>query len=129
MKKSIIAVLAALISVYAWRAYQQKKDLEIIQERLLRKEEEGKRKRSADQIKENNLKITLLKQQLSEAYERNNINAADRIKLDAELLVKENQSIEVRQQRKELVYKEFLKSELYSRLISCDNGDVLCDLL
>ena len=117
----IIAVLTALISVYAWRAYQQKKDLEIIQERLLRKEEEGKRKRSADQIKENNLKITLLKQQLSEAYERNNINAADRIKLDAELLVKENQSIEVRQQRKELVYKEFLKSELYSRLISCDN--------
>lgn len=117
----ITVVLGLIIIFYVWKSYQQKKNLEIIQERLLRKDEENRRKRSSDQIKENNRRIALLEQQLSEAYQRNNVNAANIIKLDAALLTTENQSIEVRQQRRELAYKEFLKSDLYARITNGNN--------
>ena len=112
----VVVILVVFILFYAWRFYQQKKNAEILHERRLRREKERQHRQSINQIEENKQKIASLEQQLSEAVRRNDTAAADRIKLDTELLASENQNLEIRQQRRNLAQKEFHESELYARI-------------
>ena len=112
----LFLILGFAIGYYAWKYYRQKKDAELTHERFLRQEEEQKRRQSVQQIEENKQKIAQLEQQLAEARQRNDIEAADRIRLDAELLTAENQSIEATQRRREYALKEFQKTDIYMKL-------------
>lgn len=112
----IVVILVIFILFYAWRFYQQKKNAEILHERRLRREKERQHRQSINQIEVNKQKIASLEQQLAEALLRKDTAAADRIKLDTELLASENQNLEIRQQRRNLAQKEFHESELYARI-------------
>ena len=112
----IVVILVIFILFYVWRFYQQKKNAEILHERRLRREKERQHRQSINQIEENKQKIASLEQQLAEALLRNDTAAADRIKLDTELLASENQNLEIRQQRRNLAQKEFHESELYAHI-------------
>jgi len=112
----LFVALGIAIGYYAWKYYRQKKDAELAHERLLRQEEEKMRRQSVSQIEENKRKIAELEQQLVEARQRNDVEAADRIMLDAELLTAENRNIEATQRRREFALKEFQKTDLYFRL-------------
>lgn len=112
----LFVALGIAIGYYAWKYYRQKKDAELAHERLLRQEEEMMRRQSVSQIEENKRKIAELEQQLVEARQRNDVEAADRIMLDAELLTAENRNIEASQRRREFALKEFQKTDLYTRL-------------
>ena len=112
----LFVLLGVAIGYLVWKYYRQKKNAELAHERLLRKEEERIRHQSVRQIEENKQKIAQLEQQLAEARQRNDIEAADRIRLDAELLTAENQSIEATQRRREYALKEFQKTDIYMKL-------------
>ena len=112
----IVVTLVIFILFYVWRFYQQKKNAEILHERRLRREKERQHRQSINQIEENKQKIASLEQQLAEALLRKDTAAADRIKLDTELLASENQNLEIRQQRRNLAQKDFRESELYARI-------------
>lgn len=112
----LFVALGIAIGYYAWKYYRQKKDAQLTFERLLRQEEERKRRQSVQQIEENNQKIKQLEQQLAEARQRNDTEAADRIKLDEELLAAQNKNIETTQRHREFALKEFQKTNLYTRL-------------
>ena len=119
----VFVLLGILMGYYAWKFYRQKKNTEIIRERLLRKVEENRYRQSVSQIEDNLQKISQLEQQLANAYQRNDIETAERIKLDSELLATENQNLEVRQQRREFALKEFQKSELYAQIKLSNDED------
>ena len=112
----LFVALGIAIGYYAWKYYRQKKNAELAHERLLRQEEEKIRRQSIRQIEENKQKIAELEQLLEEARQRNDVEAADRIMLDAELLTAENQNIEASRRRKEFALKEFQKTDLFTRL-------------
>lgn len=112
----LFVTLGIAIGYYAWKYYRQKKNAELAHERLLRKEEERIRHQSVRQIEENKQKIAQLEQQLAEARQRNDVETADRIMLDAELLTAENRNIEANHRRREFALKEFQKTDLYTRL-------------
>ncbi len=112
----LFVTLGIAIGYYAWKYYRQKKDAQLTFERLLRQEEERKRRQSVQQIEENNQKIKQMEQQLAEARQRNDTEAADRIKLDEELLAAQNKNIETTQRHREFALKEFQKTNLYTRL-------------
>ncbi len=112
----LVVAIVALTAYSAWKRYREQKERELTQERLLRQEEERIRHQSVRQIEENKQKIAQLEQQLAEARQRNDIEAADRIRLDAEMLTAENQSIEATQRRREYALKEFQKTDIYMKL-------------
>lgn len=112
----LFVLLGVAIGYLVWKYYRQKKNAELAHERLLRKEEERIRHQSVRQIEENKQKIAQLEQQLAEARQRNDVETADRIMLDAELLTAENRNIEANHRRREFALKEFQKTDLYTRL-------------
>ncbi len=109
-------IFGSTIVYFAWNYYRQKKSHELVQKELLRKEMEAQYKLSKQQITENQIKIAELEAQLDEAYQRNDKDMADKIKLDTELLAKENQSIEATQRRHEYLIGELRKSPLYIQI-------------
>lgn len=90
------------------------KQAELSHEKLLRQEEENKRKQSEKQLTENLQQQAQLKQQLEKA--EHDEETFKRLQTEADLLAAENQVIEARQKRHRLLLDEFLNSDLYRRI-------------
>lgn len=121
MELTLLAVFVLLAFVvilvfYVWKYYRQKKNAELIHEKLLRKEKEDKYKQSICQLNENRQRMAELEKQLAEAQNHHDEDTADRIKLDAQLLAAENQSIYAFQQRREFMLNKLQESALYLRI-------------
>lgn len=112
----LIVLFGFILGYYVWNYYRQKKDNEIIHERLLRKEKEAQFRHSEDQIKKNNETIATLKKQLAEARQTNDTHFIEKLQLDTELLTIENQNIKKAQQRQNYLLAEFKMSPLYQQI-------------
>ena len=110
-------LLGVTIGYLAWKYYRQKKNAELFQEKLLRKDKEEKYKQSICQIEENKRKISELEQQLADVLQRNDAKAANRIELDTELLKAETKNLEIRQRRREYLLNQLRESSLYIRIM------------
>lgn len=108
--------IAVLIAALAWRSYKDRKARELAQERRLRLEEERKSKQSAEQIHTNELRIALLEQQLQTAQDMNDAVKAEKLRLEAQLLTTENESIKAMQEHSKAMQAELKASILYERI-------------
>lgn len=114
---SLSFVLFLIIMAYLYlRSKWKDKEAELEREKLLRHEEETKRKLSEKQLKENVRQQQLLLQQQAEAEAKNDSEALRRLQSEADLLTAENRVIEARQKQHRLLLDEFQKSDLYRRI-------------
>lgn len=90
------------------------KQAELSHEKLLRQEEENKRKQSEKQLTENLQQQAQLKLQLEKA--KHDEETYKRLQTEADLLAAENQVIEARQKRHRLLLDEFQESDIYRRI-------------
>ncbi|MBR1469058.1 MAG: hypothetical protein IJ605_02945, partial [Prevotella sp.] len=121
----VLAAMAGFAVNYIYKYRKKKHDAEMAQEKLLRREEEQKYRQSVRQIEDNKRKIAELEKQLLEATQQNDAEAVERLKLDSELLVTENRSIEANQRHRAFLLKQFKDSDLYQRMmLQTSNSDI-----
>ena len=108
----LLAVLAALVAIFAWLHYRKQKERELAQERLLRQEEERKSRQSAEQIAKNQQQMILLRQQLQEAQSSNDVIRSERLQSETRLLDTENRRIQASLQHRRLMQDELEQSPL-----------------
>lgn len=108
----LLAVLAALVAIFAWLHYRKQKERELAQERLLRQEEERKSRQSAEQIAKNQQQMILLRQQLQEAQSSNDVVRSERLQSETRLLDTENRRIQASLQHRRLMQDELEQSPL-----------------
>lgn len=114
---TIVAVtIVALMFWMAWRSYRTKKESELLQRKLLLKEEERKNKQSLRQIEANERHIADLEQSLQQAKAQNDEAAIERLQLEPRLLTVENENIKAKQSRDKLLVNELTQSPLYERI-------------
>ena len=118
----ITALLLFLSVIMSLKRYREKKNNEILRERLQRQEEENRLKNSIGQIAENKRRINSLEIALTEAQQRNDELEARRLKSAAELLLLKNQQIENSRRQEELKLEAFTKTELYRKLKPINGG-------
>lgn len=112
---SLSFILLLIVTAYLYLNNKWKdKQAELSREKLLRQEEENKRKQSEKQLTENLQQQAQLKQQLEKA--EHDEETFKRLQTEADLLAAENQVIEARQKRHRLLLDEFLNSDLYRRI-------------
>ena len=114
---TMVLILGVTIGCLVWKYYRQKKNTELFQEKLLRKEKEEIYKQSVSQIEENKKKIAELEQRLVDVRLRNDAKTANRIELDTELLTSETKNLEIRQRRREYLLNQLRESSLYIRIM------------
>ena len=112
---SLSFILLLMVTAYLYLNDKWKgKQAELSREKLLRQEEENKRKQSEKQLSDNIEQQKLLKQQLEKAEHDEEIRK--RLQTEADLLAAENQVIEARQKRHRLLLDEFQASDIYRRI-------------
>lgn len=112
---SLSFILLLIVTAYLYLNNKWKdKQAELSRERLLRQEEENKRKQSEKQLTENLQQQAQLKQQLEKA--EHDEETFKRLQTEADLLAAENQVIEARQKRHRLLLDELQNSDLYRRI-------------
>ena len=112
---SLSFILLLIVTAYLYLSNKWKdKQAELSHEKLLRQEEENKRKQSEKQLTENIQQQAQLKQQLEKAEQDE--ETFKRLQTEADLLAAENQVIEARQKRHRLLLDEFQNSDLYRRI-------------
>ena len=115
MGVSLSFVLLLLVMAYLYLNNKWKdKQAELNREKLLRQEEEHKRKQSEKQLADNIEQQEQLRQQLGKTEQNEDIRR--RLQSEADLLAAENQLIEARQKRNRLLIDEFQNSDLYRRI-------------
>lgn len=106
----LVLIMAYLFINNKWKD----KQAELNREKMLRQEEENKRKQSEKQLEENIKQQRLLKQQQEKVkYDE---KTCKRLQTEADLLAAENRLIEARQKRHRLLLDEFQNSDLYRRI-------------
>lgn len=120
---SLSFILLLIVTAYLYLNNKWKdKQAELSRERLLRQEEENKRKQSEKQLTENLQQQAQLKLQLEKA--KHDEETYKRLQTEADLLAAENQVIEARQKRHRLLLDEFQESDIYRRIKqNADNRD------
>lgn len=112
---SLSFILLLIVTAYLYLNNKWKdKRAELSREKLLRQEEENKRKQSEKQLTENFQQQEQLKQQLAKA--EHDEETFKRLQTEADLLAAENLVIEARQKRHRLLLEEFQNSDLYRRI-------------
>ena len=112
---SLAFILLLIVTAYLYLNNKWKdKQTELSREKLLRQEEENKRKQSEKQLAENLQQQAQLKQQLEKV--EHDEETFKRLQTEADLLAAENQVIEARQKRHRLLLDEFQNSDLYRRI-------------
>lgn len=112
---SLSFILLLIVTAYLYLNNKWKdKQAELSRERLLRQEEENKRKQSEKQLTENLQQQAQLKLQLEKA--KHDEETYKRLQTEADLLAAENQVIEARQKRHRLLLDEFQESDIYRRI-------------
>ena len=112
---SLSFILLLIVTAYLYLNNKWKdKQAELSHEKLLRQEEENKRKQSEKQLTENLQQQAQLKLQLEKA--EHDEETYKRLQTEADLLAAENQVIEARQKRHRLLLDEFQESDIYRRI-------------
>ena len=112
---SLSFIFLLIVTAYLYLNNKWKdKQAELSHEKLLRQEEENKRKQSEKQLTENLQQQAQLKLQLEKA--EHDEETYKRLQTEADLLAAENQVIEARQKRHRLLLDEFQESDIYRRI-------------
>lgn len=112
---SLSFIFLLIVTAYLYLSNKWKdKQAELSHEKLLRQEEENKRKQSEKQLTENLQQQAQLKLQLEKA--EHDEETYKRLQTEADLLAAENQVIEARQKRHRLLLDEFQESDIYRRI-------------
>ena len=110
---SILILLIVIAYLFISNKWKDKK-AELNHEKLLRQEEENKRKQSEKQLADNIMQQEQLKQQLEKV--EHDLDIRKRLLTETDLLSAENRVIEARQKRHRLLLDEFHDSDLYRRI-------------
>lgn len=111
-----IVIASSFLIYYIWKSYKNQKNKEMAQEKLLRQLEQEKYRHSISQLKDNERKIALLEEQLTEALSHKDTASATGLELSTKQLKMENLNIEANQRRQQYLLEMFLLSPLYIKI-------------
>ena len=85
-------------------------------QKMLENKRQEQQRLSQQQLEENRRQLETLEQQLAEARQQNDTQATERLQMEADMLMSQNQNIEARERRKEALLVELKQTALYQRL-------------
>ncbi len=113
---SLLTVVVGVAVNRSWQSYKDRKEKEIIQEKLRRKEEERRNKHSLIQIVKNSQRIAELEQQVLKAQENADKYLVDKLKLETRLLKAENEIIKTKKHQQSIMQEALEQSSLYHKI-------------
>jgi DNA-binding CsgD family transcriptional regulator len=108
-----VSVLIISLLYFMWKSKVRRVSQELMQERLLRKEEESHYRLSTKNLEENEAKIKILQEQLNQAKIKNDATEITKLTLEEKALAAENLSIEAERCRSEFLIKQLKAKPLY----------------
>ena len=115
---SLLTLLAALVMfALGWAYIRKKREENLIFEKLLRIQMEQKKKISKEQLEENNRKIQQLEEELTEARRKSNEAIIQKLRLNSERLIAENEQIRASRDLQQRLEKEWKLSDLYKTIV------------
>lgn len=112
----VFVLVIAIMVIVAWRAYRSKKENELLQKKLLLKEERQKHKQSKEQILANEEQIAKLKKSLQQAKKENDVATMKHLLSEEKLLETENDNIRAKREHTQLMQRELEQSALCKRI-------------